>query len=108
MNSALVDVLSSSYSKSPQSTEKQHEVFFGNTNVSNFDPTTTLTTASTTVCTTTTTPPTTVTIAPTSSLLSLKSERRHCLYLSDDPIRFEPVSEVTSVFFDESNQQVGF
>ena len=29
-----------------------------------------------------------------------------CLFLSEDVIRFEPVSEVTAVFFDESNSQV--
>lgn len=33
-------------------------------------------------------------------------ELQYCLELSPAPIRFDPVSQLTNVFFDDSTQQV--
>lgn len=33
-------------------------------------------------------------------------EQSYYLELCSDPIRFDPVSQITDVFFDESNKQV--
>lgn len=37
---------------------------------------------------------------------SLKDDSLGYLELSADPIKFEPVSKVTNVFFDEANKEV--
>lgn len=42
----------------------------------------------------------------TSGNMSAPEADNFYMYLSKNPIRFEPVSSVTSVFFDDSNRQV--
>lgn len=40
------------------------------------------------------------------SLSDFNEDDNVYLHLCPDPIRFEPVSKVTNVFYDEANQQV--